>query len=170
MDVYRSAKACNASKSNIEAFAEGFARRIGLKPGGSLEPVVAGLGGRVTFQSFSELDASAQASIRVHDAGNFDIYLADYTTVEQDRFSIAHELGHYLLHYPLGKGPMRAERFGATRAEWEANWFAAGLLMPTASFKAAFRKSQGDLTRVAAQFMVSKAAARARAKSLSLIE
>jgi Zn-dependent peptidase ImmA (M78 family) len=170
MDAYCCAPACNASKLNIEAFAERFARDIGLEPGGDLEAVVKGLGGRITFQSFPELEATAQASIRVHDTGDFDIYVADYTTVEQDRFSIAHELGHYLLHYPLAKGPMRAERFGSERAEWEANWFAAGLLMPTASFKATFRRARGDLAEIAAHYGVSKAAARVRARSLGLID
>ena len=57
------------------------------------------------------------------------------------RFSIAHELGHY--HIPThGKGPRQcgeselqaSSDFGG-RVEWEANSFAAELLMPTRLFR-----------------------------------
>ncbi|MFO1157307.1 MAG: ImmA/IrrE family metallo-endopeptidase [Reyranellaceae bacterium] len=162
------ATACNARKQTIEAFASQFAVDIGYTAGGSLRPIIEKLGGKIIYQSLAELGGSEDASVRVHGKGRFDIYLPDLTSPERDRFSIAHELGHYVLHYPLKNQPMKAARFGSNRVEWEANWFAAGFLMPATEFKAVHAKKGGNLAAVAAHFRVSTAAAEARAKALAL--
>lgn len=167
--TFCSATACHARKEAIEAFASKFAKDVGYAAGGSLEDIVQRLGGKIIYQSPNELGETAEASIRVFGKGRFEIYLPDFTTAERDRFSIAHEIGHYLLHYPLQNKPMVAARFGSNRVEWEANWFAAGFLMPADAFRSAHDEAQGRLTLVAAQFSVSVAAAEARAKALGLI-
>ena len=61
---------------------------------------------------------------------------------------------------------MVAQRFGSTRVEWEANWFAAGFLMPAAEFTSVCRAA--DLAEAARHFKVSVPAAEARAKALGL--
>jgi Zn-dependent peptidase ImmA (M78 family) len=50
------------------------------------------------------------------------------------------------------------------RAEWEANWFAAELLMPRKAFKAAVDRN--GLSYAADLFNVSISAAKVRAKSI----
>ena len=83
------------------------------------------------------------------------------------RFSIAHELGHY--HFPThtngprecGASALQASHDFGQRAEWEANSFAAELLMPTrlfrrdarrreVSFKAAYELMSQDIYGVSA--------------------
>lgn len=164
---YRPAVACNVRKDVIDAFGTDCARKLGLASGAELEPIVKKLGGRITYQSLADVTKN-DASIRVDGADDFEIFLADHTTWERDRFSIAHELGHYLLHFPICKAPMIAQRFGSNRVEWEANWFAAGFLMPAAEFKSVFGKHH-SLAHVAGHFGVSLAAAGARGRSFGLL-
>lgn len=58
------------------------------------------------------------------------------------RFSIAHELGHYLLHRELIK---RGDPLDYPHFEQEANAFAGELLMPAAEIQSAYRYSPGTL-------------------------
>lgn len=102
---------------------------------------------------------------------------------ERRRFTVGHELGHYLmpLHIPTGDGfrctqaDMRQEeRTGARgNAAWEAeaNTFAAELLMPHVEFRRKLR-AESDvsieaLTSVATEFGVSKMACGRRIMQLS---
>ncbi len=78
---------------------------------------------------------------------------------------IIHELGHFFLHSNMGEVPIVAYRQGSTRIEWEANWFAASLLMPKVEFLAALKETD-DLTRIAAKFKVSCEAARVRKEAI----
>lgn len=62
-----------------------------------------------------------------------DVYLRCCEGQGRDRFTAAHELGHYLMHR---NAPIRFHRAEAGRlpaymdSEWQANRFAGGLLMP----------------------------------------
>lgn len=163
-DSFTEAVPCNANKGAIEAFASNFAAQLLYTPGASLPPIIARLGGRIHYQT---LDTLADASILVHGQGNFEIFLPEHTSAARNRFSIAHELGHYVLHFPMtNRKPMKAYRFGSDRVEWEANWFAAGFLMPADAFK---RFSSSQLRAAATYFGVSMAAAEARAKALGVL-
>lgn len=158
---------CHASKAAIIAAAEKFARDVELQPGDPLEPLVERLGGKVCYKPLDDADFE-QGSIVVECHGRFTITLPTYTGAARDRFTIAHELGHYFLHFPLCCAPMAAKRYGSDRVEWEANWFAAGLLMPSAPFQAAWQTYGRDAAKVAALFGVSTRAAEIRATSLGL--
>jgi Zn-dependent peptidase ImmA (M78 family) len=164
---FRPAVACGAGKATVESFAAKFARSLGYRPGDDLDPIVERLGGKIVYRSFADLGESEDASVRVWDVGRFEIVLPDYTGLARDRFSIAHEIGHYVLHYPLVNAPMKAARYGSTPVEWEANWFAAGFLMPEQLFREqhAAKKSVPGIARF---FGVSSAAVTARMKSLRL--
>jgi Zn-dependent peptidase ImmA (M78 family) len=162
--AFTEAVACNANKGAIEAFGSKFAAKLGYGAGAPLRPIVERLGGRIIYQA---LDTLGDASILVYGQGNFEIFLPEDTAPVRDRFSIAHELGHYVLHFPLtGQRPMKAYRFGSSRVEWEANWFAAGFLMPADEFKTRF---SAGLRPIAQHFGVSMAAAEARAKALGVL-
>jgi len=87
------------------------------------------------------------------------------------RFTIAHEIGHFLLH------PERAvaERGGATsvataRFEREADQFAAELLMPAPFVRQAVLEDGLDVDRLADRFEVSLGAMRQRLRRLGLAE
>lgn len=66
------------------------------------------------------------------------------------RFTVSHEVGHYL----LGHGGCSA---ADEHAEKEANQFAAELLMPLAMIKVDYKKDR-DLEKLAAKYVVSQEA------------
>lgn len=159
--------ASNLSKSDVDKYASEAAELLKLRPGGDLGKVVRALGGRIHFENpfFSDFE---EGTIFVHGPDDFDIVLSSLASERRDRFTIAHELGHYLLHSKLGKHPLVATRSGTGRSEWEANWFAAGLLMPASIFIDAV-KSGASVALLADRFLVSAAAVEVRKKSLNLV-
>lgn len=110
-------------------------------------------------------------------AGAFDrdkgvIYLSKDDSPTRKQFTIAHEIGHLILH------EVKKEIFYRTQfllpdkqtklQEAEANWFAASLLMPRSLFVKYWDilQDEGAMARV---FGVSVAAVHWRAKNLGLI-
>lgn len=160
--------ACGITKDSIDAHAEKVAKYLELAPGGNVFEVIEQLGGRMHFRDPFEAE-DYHDTIFVHGPGDFDIVLSTLTSARRDRFTAAHELGHYILHSSLGKQPLIAARRGTGRSEWEANWFAAGLLMPRSEF---IEQSKRGLTEplLADFFDVSLAAAQVRAKSLGTVK
>lgn len=172
--AFASPQPCNLGKKAVSEVAESLARHTKYEVGSDLESLVTQLGGEIRYQDIWELESTESGSIEIHSDSKFVITLAAHTSRARDRFTIAHELGHYFLHYRLPRvqgrnvGPMRAARYGGDRAEIEANWFAASFLMPEGRFKETFHETDGDLVELAAQFGVSLSAATVRAKSLGL--
>lgn len=128
-----------------------------------LSAFVASLGGRIVYQDIAE-------SLRVFGPKDFVIYLPPMTSSRRDRFTIAHELGHYFLHYRVPKlqGKKDFNRRGVSRKETEANVFAASLLMPQDEFRAACRELDNDEWLLADRFCVSPAAATVRMQVLGV--
>jgi hypothetical protein len=166
-----------ASKSSIWDYAERVAVALSLSPGAPLEPIVARLGGRIEYKTPFKIDGRIPESIIINSKSDFTIFLPSMTSPARDRFTIAHELGHYFLHYPGASQkfpgmPMIATRWvdesdkDQQRAEWEANWFAASFLMPKVLFTELHARLSFE--ELAARFSVSVPAAQTRAKSLSL--
>lgn len=93
--------------------------------------------------------------LEVEPDGRFTIWLSPFTVELRDRFTIAHELGHYFLHADAGKTALKIKREVSNRTEWEANWFAAGFLLPRAEFKRYWKKCGGSIARMSARFRVS---------------
>lgn len=162
------------SKAVVDRFASDVANQLSYVPGDDLVPIVEKLGGQIQVQDVLDFTRLPSGSIRVHGEGDFEIFLAAHTGPMRDRFTIAHELGHYVLHflYPNRKGKrvqrMEAERYGSGRVEWEANWFAAGFLMPADRFRERYLVLAGSPTSLAEEFGVSVEAAKIRAKFVGL--
>ena len=154
------------AKDRADELCESIAEQLSLKPGGDILKAVKSLGGRLHYvDECSSLIGGN--TIYVHGECDFDIYLPIASSVRRDRFTVAHELGHYVLHSDQGKRPLMAQRSGSTRAEWEANWFAASLLMPSKEFKALAQKGT-TIPVLADHFKVSSAAVEVRKKNLGL--
>jgi Zn-dependent peptidase ImmA (M78 family) len=170
---YPKAKASGLPKDSVYEIAESVRKQLGYDVGGDIKQAVSRIGGRVAIASTSSDENSG--SIDIHGVDNFDIFLASDTGRTRDRFTIAHELGHYVLHFLWRRRTepalqnLSAERYDSTRAEWEANWFAAAFLMPKKEFIAAFNSCNENLSAVADQFGVSTKAAEIRAQALNLI-
>lgn len=170
----------NAQKAKVHAFAEDVARRVGFSVGDPIEPLVAKLGGRIEYRNAVGFESRLPESIIVESTRRFTIFVPTMTSRERDRFTIAHELGHFFLHYPLVVAKFPGATMVATRwvdetdavqqrAEWEANWFAAAFLMPEADFLKVYSAKGQELMVTAAHFGVSTPAAEVRARSLGLI-
>lgn len=154
------------TKAEVEQIASHFADKVGYRPAASIENVVERLGGSIEFRDLEEL-TNQTGSLAVRGRGNFTIFLPWYTNRLRNRFTIAHELGHYVLHSRLGQQPIRVARAESNALEWEANWFAAAFLMPRDEFVQ--RHGTGaSIPYLAAQFDVSPAAAEVRARALGL--
>lgn len=137
--------------------------------------------GITIFETF-DFSASESGSIRKEKA-EYIIYLNGLDIPTRKRFTIAHEIGHFLLHRDyLDQGheavtnikqPVvlnRASRPKVVTAEdkkreIEANKFAAELLMPKEAFEAAFEEAN-NLEELANTFNVSPSAAAVRAENL----
>lgn len=170
--TYLDAAASGLSKAQVHEVAESFAKQFGYEPGADLAEFVHKLGGCVQIEDTLLSDPDRSGSLYVEAPDDFRIILPAHTGRARDRFTIAHELGHYVLHYlwnpeKVGRR-MMALRRGSERIEWEANWFAAAFLMPAASFKQAFMATS-DIGAIAKTFGVSVQAAELRAKSLGLL-
>lgn len=88
---------------------------------------------------------------------------------KRQRFTLAHELAHYVLHRHRKHSFIDRKLFRSTESnpmEIEANRYAASLLMPEGDFRAFVRDSSSKVEDLAAYFEVSALAVRVRAKEL----
>src|SRR5258707_210792 len=115
---YKEAKdlVCNLAKAEVDKYAAKAAGVLGFKPGADISALVKTLGGRIHVEDlFGTL--GDEDTIYVHKAEDFDIILSTISSPRRDRFTIAHELGHYFLHSKQGRLPLVAARDGSDRAE-----------------------------------------------------
>lgn len=134
----------------------------------------------------TSLENGASGAIEANN-GRFTISVNRNDGPQRQRFTIAHEIGHYLLHRDLLEEQGKLHRhtdilFGKTSAEnppspfWpkhevQANQFAAALLMPKVSVEKRFEalKSKTDpVTELAREFNVSIKAMSIRLANLGL--
>ena len=116
--------------------------------------------------------------------GAFRIFVNREHGHSRQRYTVAHELGHFILHKDKFSDPQNASlidselsmfRFGpdskggpdTRRLEIQANKFAASLLMPRKLVESAFALL-GDIQAIADLFEVSRAAMGFRLSSLDL--
>jgi len=174
--TYSPAIESNLSKPQVYKFAESIAQQLNFSAGDDIRDIVERMGGSVQIEDTLLSDPEHTGSLYVEGPSKFRIVVPSHTSPERDRFTVAHELGHYVLHYlwakkknPLVSDQVVAFRRGSERIEWEANWFAAAFLMPEATFRAVFAEEAGNIRTIADKFNVSMAAAEVRAKGLGLI-
>jgi Zn-dependent peptidase ImmA (M78 family) len=87
----------------------------------------------------------------------------------RQRYTIAHELGHFCLHKHL-KHLFEDQVFfrggEPSKEEWQANDFASAILMPESEFRESVRSGITDIEKLSEKFEVSTLALRIRAKNL----
>lgn len=145
---------------------EGIARSLGL------EVIYADLG-------------DGNSGLLISDGATAQICVEESESSVRQRFTIAHEIGHYSLrhqfengeHVHVDKGNYISQRGptasdGSNAKEIEANQFAAALLMPSNSIRQWAAKFAGDdkqVSRLSEMFNVSEQAMTIRLTSLGLI-
>lgn len=103
------------------------------------------------------------------------IYLNRSDSANRQRFTCAHELGHYYARtlrgddkYSFTDRRDRLARTGTDDDEIYANQFGAALIMPAGEIKKWHKRLDGDLVRLSARFRVSEDAMRFRLTNLGL--
>ena len=109
-------------------------------------------------------------------AGYYDhqtntIMVNDEQPATRNLFTVAHELGHYILHEGTNNRYDEYHKYTPEerKKEFQANDFAGKLLMPEKQFIQSFRKNNGILLDVAYEFGVSVRACEVRAFNLGLV-
>lgn len=109
-------------------------------------------------------------SLIIYPDRHFKIQLSPTTSPLRDNFTIAHELGHFFLHYDYDN-PDNKEiiftRYGSGPFEWQANRFAAAFLMPKSEFSMMRKQFNNNLFLIASHFEVSQIAAQKRMEYIS---
>lgn len=164
------------SNSDIETIASSVRDAVKEKTGLSLcgrrllEKLVELTGGTITMTEDPSQQEVDGGSLIIQGKSDYAIYLSPYTTLLRDNFTVAHELGHFFLHFilqdPQPAVPLKFTRYGTDPAEWQANRFAASLLMPEILFREKYVEFQGDSVFLAGFFEVSRSAVETRGESL----
>lgn len=165
---------------------ERLLKRFGVNaPAVPVDRIARGLGAQLRF---SPLDAELSGMIYVK--GDTPIIgINSLHHPNRQRFSIAHEVGHLVLHRPRISGKVHVDKefrvqlatlnrdatsaLGSDRIEIEANQFAAELLMPTTWFVQALASKHFDidnespLDEIARKFRVSRQALDFRVRNLA---
>lgn len=130
----------------------------------NLDKLLGAVGGRTV----KSRDIIVSHGLNVRRSGDFDINIAPSASRRRDRAAIAHELGHYFLHYlhPGRTGSFQVHHGELGSADVQANRFAAALLMPAEHYHAAYRELDGDAWAIGERFGVSQRAEAARAAAL----
>jgi predicted transcriptional regulator len=160
--VLNTTKPSGLPKERIEEIAAETALGLSYTPGSDLVELVRSWGHRVTYAAIDE----HPESLVITPDGVLNIFLPEHTSPARDTFTVAHEIGHFVLHHEAGDEEARYNRSGTDRAEVEANWFAASFLMPKERFVESCETK--PLHMVAREFRVSLAAAEVRARSLGV--
>lgn len=149
-----------------------------------VDKIARGLGAQLRF---SPLDEELSGMIYISD-GTPIIGINSLHHPNRQRFSIAHEIGHLVLHRPLITGKVHVDKefrvqlstlncdatsaLGTDEIEIQANRFAAELLMPSAWFARALSTkpfdidNEGPLDEIAKKFRVSRQALDYRIRNL----
>lgn len=132
-------KAAGYSQKSIYEYTNKISNQLCFEPNNDIEKIVEHFGGTVEYVDYETYKDTEDGSIEIHGENNFNIYVSQANSYAKNRFTIAHEIGHYILHSRLGKITGKAQRFPSiqhdSKIEIEANWFAASFLMPTNYFK-----------------------------------
>lgn len=131
------------------------------------------------------IEDNKELSLSFEDIGEYDAYIEKVADKKfkivvnkkhsptRQRFSMAHEYIHYQIHrdridqMPHGERILhRSEE--KNKIEFQANQYAAQILMPEDTFFQIARATNGDITRIAKEFEVSPLAVRYQAKSLGI--
>jgi len=152
--------------TDIESRADTLLKAAGLEDEVPvpLEKVAAHLG--YTCLGFTPDDNTKEISgVIDYDSKKILVNLGE--SLNRQRFTIAHEIGHAVLHPGEGVVDLRTSiDVPTTKKETEANQFGAALLMPKDRFLREWSQTCNDLDLLAATFGASRQAVEVRSKNL----
>lgn len=143
-------------RDQIEQLARDVSKHANFSPGQDCHEVtelVNHYGGKVHYFHYADW-IDEDGSLFVNAPYDFDIAICRHTSPIKDRYSIAHELGHYFLHSQQGDIPLIATRKDQDGIDYEANAFAMELLMPEERFLKSLKENGEDLLNICSEFML----------------
>lgn len=145
----------------------------------NIEAIIRQLG--LSVEKNAELPNDISGQIRRLDSGGYEISSSAGEHYFRQRFTLAHELGHYVLHKSLiGAGVDDTTKYRSTdngnyyntsielAHERQANSFAANILMPEAVVRRHVEDGMNDIVELYRKFQVSRSAMAWRIKNLGL--
>lgn len=167
----------NDTRNMINSLTEDIIRTFNIDiPIDDIDALVCKLGGSI--QTLNNIHDGAV----IKDGNSFRILVSPFQDEKRRRFTIAHELGHLFLHMGYLTNSALWERqndnvyhrIGNSEQEYQANEFAASLLMPRDRYLEVLdqytEKNQVDTAEVANYFHVSIEAASNRGKFLGYLK
>jgi hypothetical protein len=154
-EIFEEAVPTNLSKAKISELAGQLAEKFQYRTANDLECIVDKLGGRIEYGDWGQGDNGGSLKVYPDGTPRFIIQLYSFAGNLRNRFTIAHELGHYFLHSNVGKKPIAVNRAGSDRLEWEANWFAGAFLLPSQRLRSDWEKHR-SVAQIAAAYQVSQ--------------
>ncbi len=138
-----------------------------------LDLALEAIGGTCEIGEEPSIQETLGGSLVIRGMRDFTVYLSPYHFPMRDNFTIAHELGHFFLHFflqkPKPKLPLNFPRHGANSLiERQANRFAASLLMPADEFTQKYAEYAGDQWLLSGYFGVPCLQVRSRIACLGL--
>lgn len=97
---YKKCKPINASKKDIYEFARTIFNKLKNKVNdpADMYQIVDTIGGTLHSLELNRYD-NTSGTIYINGKKDFDVIIPKYTSPVRDRFTLAHEIGHYFLHY-----------------------------------------------------------------------
>ena len=159
------------TKEYIEQVSEIIHKEFKIENQIQIDPVtIAEEFGFTVFKSTFDFDNISVMVIISNE--NKSIYINENDSLNRQRFTVAHELGHIILHHESNEESYKEVDFrtnnGFDERESQANSLAAALLMPRTKANEIWKKLQ-DVDDFADAFKVSKQAASIRLENLRLI-
>lgn len=136
-----SPSASDLSFSDIEELAVRAGDKLNYKYDGNLAESVRRAGGEIRYTDFWAYHGVEKGSIYILGAEKFTIWLSERASRRMNAFTIAHELGHYFVHYAGNERAssdgrfMIAARYETGDVESQADLFAVNFLAPRALVK-----------------------------------
>lgn len=169
------AKPSNLTKATIAIIAGNVRNAVHYENPNDIESAVECMGGRIERLDVYSQDLLTLGSIEVDAPQKFLIRTALQVGPKNTLFTVAHEIGHYILHYLYRRqflgaqiNKMIAYRKMKGRAESEANVFAACFLMPQNDFTEQFHKFNGSRAALSSHFGVPSRLVASRILGLGL--
>jgi Zn-dependent peptidase ImmA (M78 family) len=134
--------------------------------------IATSLGIQVLLAKFANENISAALFLSAPDQAKPKIYIKTSDNPFRQNFSVAHEIGHYILHkknfVDEPEQFWRDEAEKKSDEELEANFFAAELLMPEEIFRVRWQEANKQPEELSREFAVSVSAILFRARDLEL--
>ena len=131
---YKYPTPCNIGYENIVDLSAKIRKKLNLRPGDELDPIIEHLNGQIIYRSIYEKN-HLRDFIRVRKGGEFKLCMPCLIFPLQRRLVTALNLGHLFLHSQLGKIPITTnydswDREEHYAVETEARTFAYEFLAP----------------------------------------